>query len=52
MFWIIETTSQLDIFNRQRFKEAFVEVIPFSPNIHPTLNPVSLVYIRPLVKAI
>jgi hypothetical protein len=51
MFWIIETTSQLDIFNRQRFKEAFVEVIPFSPNIHPTLNPVSLVYIRPLVNA-
>lgn len=51
MFWIIETESQLDIFRRQGFKEAFVEIIPFSPNIHPTLNPVSLVYIRPLVNA-
>lgn len=51
MFWIIETTSQLDIFKRQGFKEVFVEVIPFSPNIHPTLNPVSLVYIRPLLNA-
>lgn len=51
MFWIIETESQLDIFNRHGFKEAFVEVIPFSPNIHPTLNPVSLVYIKPLINA-
>jgi hypothetical protein len=51
MFWIIETESQLDIFNRQGFKEAFVEVIPFSPNIHPIQNPVSLVYIRPLINA-
>tara|TARA_B110000285_G_scaffold82845_1_gene95378 strand:- start:1981 stop:3228 length:1248 start_codon:yes stop_codon:yes gene_type:complete len=51
MFWIIETSSQLDIFRRQGFKEAFVEVIPFSPNIHPTLNPVSLIYVRPLINA-
>ena len=51
MFWIIETESQLDIFNRQGFKEAFVEVIPFSPNIHPIQNPVSLVYVKPLINA-
>ena len=51
MFWIIETESQLDIFNRQGFKEAFVEVIPFSPNIHPYQNPVSLVYVKPLINA-
>ena len=51
MFWIIETESQLDIFNRQGFKEAFVEVIPFSSNIHPTQNPVSLVYVKPLINA-
>lgn len=51
MFWIIENKTQLDVFRRQGHKEAFVEVIPFSPNIHPTQNPISLVYIKPLVNA-
>jgi hypothetical protein len=51
MFWLIESENQLDIFRRQGHKKAFVEVIPFSPNIHPTLNPVSLVYIRPIENA-
>ena len=48
MFWIIETKEQLREFYLREYKEAFVEVIPYHNNIHPALNKVSLVYVRPL----
>jgi hypothetical protein len=48
MYWIIENKEQLREFFNQDYKEVFVEVIPFHNSIHPALNDVSLVYIRPL----
>jgi hypothetical protein len=47
MFWLIETKEQLREFVNQDYKEVFVEVIPYHNHIHPTLNDLSLVYIRP-----
>ena len=47
-FYLIENTEQLSTFYYQEFKRAFVEVIPFNDLVHPTLNKVSLVYIKPL----
>jgi hypothetical protein len=48
MYWLIEDKEQLGFLLNSGYKEAFVEVIPFNDNIHPTLNDVSLVYIRPI----
>ena len=47
MYYIIETLDQLKTFYNLNIDEAFVEVIPYNSNIHPSLNEVSLVYIRP-----
>lgn len=48
MFWLVENKSQLDEFCYKGFKEAFVEIIPYSPFIHPTQNSICAIYIRPL----
>jgi len=48
MYWLIEDNSQLEVILNSGFKEAFIEVIPSSHNVHPAINTVSLVYIRPL----
>jgi len=48
MYWLIEEDSQLEVLLNSGYKKAFIEVIPSSHNVHPTLNSVSLVYIRPL----
>jgi hypothetical protein len=47
MFWIIETEEALEYLAHKTIVEAFVEIIPYHDNIHPALNDVSLVYIRP-----
>ena len=48
MYWLIETKSQLEEFKSLSYKDAFIEVIPYSPTIHPILNPICSFYIRPL----
>lgn len=48
MYWLIEDLEQLTVFYNSGFKEAFIEVIPESSTLHPTLNEVSAVYIRPI----
>ena len=49
MFWLIETKDQLNRFISMGATKAFVEVIPFSYNIHPAdNNQISLVYVKPL----
>ena len=48
MFWLIEDSEQLKKFNYRGFNEVFLEVIPYNPNIHPILDSVSLLYVRPL----
>ena len=47
MFWLIETEKDLEYLQHRPIQEAFVEIIPYHDHIHPTLNDVSLVYIRP-----
>jgi hypothetical protein len=48
MFWLVEDESQLQLFEKIQYKEAFVEVIPSSNKEHPTTNDICAVYIRPL----
>jgi len=48
MYWLVEDKEQLDILINSSYKEVFIEVIPYNDTIHPVLNHVSLVYIRPL----
>ena len=47
MFWLIETDKDLEVLQQKVIKEAFVEIIPHHNHIHPALNKISLVYIRP-----
>jgi len=47
MFWLIEAKRQLNEFNKKGYKEAYIEVIPYSYKTHPAITNVSLVYIRP-----
>jgi len=47
MFWLIETEEQLDYLKQHPIQDAFVEVIPYHDNVHPALNDISLIYIRP-----
>jgi hypothetical protein len=48
MYWLIEDKEKINILSTIRIKEAYVEIIPFSPTIHPTENNVSTVYIKPV----
>ena len=48
MYWLVEEDSQIQFLVNSGYKEAFVEVIPYSDYVHPTLNRISLVYIRPI----
>ena len=49
MFWIVENLTQLKSFCKSSYKEAYIEVIPYSYSTHPAETQVSLVYIRPLL---
>lgn len=46
MFYIIEKKDQLEKLGP--FKDCFIDFIQQNSNFHPKLNPLSLVYIRPL----
>ena len=48
MYWLVEEEEQLKVLKYSGYKEAFIEVIPYNDTIHPHLNHVSLVYLRPL----
>ena len=48
MYWLVETEEQLNTLINSGYKNAFIEVIPYNDTIHPVLNHVSLVYIRPI----
>lgn len=49
MFYIIETDEQLSEFFNKGYEKVFVEPILFNDNIHPALNHLSLLYIKPLI---
>ena len=48
MYWLVEDEEQLNVLINSGYKKAFIEVIPYNDTIHPVLNHVSLVYIRPI----
>ena len=48
MYWLVENKEQLNVLINSGYKKAFIEVIPYNDTIHPVLNHVSLVYIRPI----
>jgi len=48
MYWLIEEKDQVDFLFNSGYKEVFIEVIPYNSRIHPKLNKISLIYIRPL----
>jgi len=50
MFWLIETQDQIEYLINKKYKEAFIEIIPYHDKIHPALNGVSLVYFRPSIE--
>ena len=50
MFWLIETQEQVEYLINKKYKEAFIEIIPYHDKIHPALNDVSLVYFRPSIE--
>ena len=48
MFWLIENKQQLKQFTTKNLSEIFVEIIPYSPFIHPAESSISCIYIRPI----
>jgi hypothetical protein len=50
MYWLVETEEQINYLISRQFRDAFVEVIPLSDNVHPANNDVSLVYFKPFVE--
>jgi hypothetical protein len=46
-FWLVEKEEQINYLINKNYNEVFVEIIPYHNAIHPALNDVSLVYIRP-----
>ncbi len=50
MYWLVETEEQIKYLISRQFRDAFIEVIPLSDNVHPANNDVSLVYFKPFVE--
>ncbi len=48
MFWLVEDNKQLEVFKDYCKGDAFVEIIPYNSNNHPTQNKICAIYIRPL----
>lgn len=48
MFYIIETSEQLNEFFEIGYEKVFAEPILFNDHVHPALNHISLLYIKPL----
>jgi hypothetical protein len=48
MFWLIEDISQLKEFYNKGYKEVYIDIIPTSMSLHPAVNSISAIYIRPV----
>ena len=48
MFYIVETNEQLNELFEKNYDKVFIEPIYFNDNIHPVLNNVALIYVKPL----
>ena len=47
MFYIVETTEQLNEFIHTGYSRAFVEPIYYNDHAHPAINELSLLYVKP-----
>lgn len=47
MFYIVETNNQLEELFNKNYSEVFIEPIYYNDNVHPTLNNLSLLYLKP-----
>lgn len=47
LYWLIESIDQLKEFYHKDYKEVFIEPILFNDNVHPHLNQLSALYIKP-----
>ncbi|MEK6883055.1 MAG: hypothetical protein AABY22_25750, partial [Nanoarchaeota archaeon] len=47
LYWLIETQDQLKEFYSRDYKEVFIEPILFNDQIHPKLNQLCALYIKP-----
>ena len=50
MYWLIETEEQLKEFSEKGYDKVFIEPIYYNDNLHPSLNGLSLLYIRSLTQ--
>jgi len=50
MYWLVETEEQISYLINRGYKEAYIEIIPISQDVHPALNDISLVYFRPSIE--
>jgi hypothetical protein len=48
MYWLIESSQQIEEFKNKSYSEVFCELITFNDNTHPAINELSLLYIKPL----
>ena len=48
LYWLIESTDQLKEFYNRNYSEVFLEPIYYNDHVHPSLNHVSALYIKPL----
>jgi hypothetical protein len=48
MYWLIENQNKIDHLCQIKHKEAYVEIIPTSPFLHPVENNICAIYIRPI----
>ena len=48
MYWLVEDTEQLKVFYNSGYKQAYIEIISNNDSIHPAINDLCAVYIRPL----
>lgn len=48
MYFLIETEEQLQTFAQKDLNEVFLHVIPMNDRVHPAIQDISLLYLRPL----
>jgi hypothetical protein len=48
MYWLIEDVEKIELLCEKKHKQAYVEIIPTSPTLHPSQNQVCALFVRPL----
>ena len=47
MYWLIEDVEKIELLCEKKHKQAYVEIIPTSPTLHPSQNQVCALFVRP-----